>query len=593
MTARLNLFFAAGFLWLAAMGFGGAARAANFTVSLDRDRITLGETAKLTLKFEGGLPKELPPLNFSGLQITYVGGPFHFESSFNNQVTSASDSYTFSVTPQKTGEFVIPPMTVNIGGQPAASPPQKLTVVKPIPPSAADINSSSQIAFMKMTLPKTNVYVGEIIAADIQIYLRQDAQLADNPHIAGVQAEGFTIGKILSGNGSRVQIGSAIFNVIPAKIALTALKPGPVSIGPVTVGLVLDMPSENQPTRTIGGFIINFGSEQKPISIATETIKVESLPLPVENVPLDFSGAVGDYTMTMTAGPTNVLAGDPVTVRVQISGRGALDNVRLPDLSAWRGFKVFPPTSKVEITGPLGIEGTKSFEEIVTPQSPDIRELPQFTFSFFNPADGKYCTRTNPPVPLVVRAGGSTPLPAVKNSTAENQTPQDIAPVKDSLGTLVTKSSPLVTRPAFLAVQSVPVLAFLAAFVWRKRADSLANNPRLRRKIAVEKMVKNGIADLRKHAAENNSEEFFALLFRLLQEQLGERLDCPASAITENVVEAGSILRGSPEATRNDLRDLFHLCNQARYAPVRGTSELNSVVTQFEKTAGELQNLKA
>jgi CRISPR/Cas system-associated protein Csm6 len=43
---------------------------------------------------------------------------------------------------------------------------------------------------------------------------------------------------------------------------------------------------------------------------------------------------------------------------------------------------------------------------------------------------------------------------------------------------------------------------------------------------------------------------------------------------------------------RNDLRELFQLCNQARYAPVRGTAELNSVVAQFEKTVGELQNVK-
>ena len=139
----------------------------------------------------------------------------------------------------------------------------------------------------------------------------------------------------------------------------------------------------------------------------------------------------------------------------------------------------------------------------------------------------------------------------------------------------------------------MPVFAFLAAFVWRKRVDNLANNPRLRRKIAVGKLVQTGSADLQKFAVQNNSEEFFALLFRLLQEQLGERLDCPATAITENVVEENSLLRGAPKTARNNLRELFQLCNQARYAPVRGTSELNSVAAQFEKVIGELQEVKA
>ena len=79
----------------------------------------------------------------------------------------------------------------------------------------------------------------------------------------------------------------------------------------------------------------------------------------------------------------------------------------------------------------------------------------------------------------------------------------------------------------------------------------------------------------------------------MLQEQLGERLDCPATAITENVVEENSILRSAPETTRTALREQFQLCNQARYAPVRGTSELNSVAAQFEKLLGELQDLKS
>jgi hypothetical protein len=98
---------------------------------------------------------------------------------------------------------------------------------------------------------------------------------------------------------------------------------------------------------------------------------------------------------------------------------------------------------------------------------------------------------------------------------------------------------------------------------------------------------------LKKYAAANQPDEFFATLFRLLQEQLGERLDCPASAITENVVEEHTLLRAAPAPLRAALREQFQLCNQARYAPVRGASELNSVAQQFEKLIADLQALKA
>jgi hypothetical protein len=174
----------------------------------------------------------------------------------------------------------------------------------------------------------------------------------------------------------------------------------------------------------------------------------------------------------------------------------------------------------------------------------------------------------------------------------ENQAPQDILPLKDKLGTLAPTRIPLVAQPAFLAAQSLPVLAFLAAFIWRKRTDNLANNPRLRRRRAVALIIAGGLDDLKKYAAANQPDEFFATLFRLLQEQLGERLDCPASAITENVVDEHALLRSAPASTREALREQFQLCNQARYAPVRGTSELNSVAAQFEKLIRELQELK-
>jgi hypothetical protein len=148
----------------------------------------------------------------------------------------------------------------------------------------------------------------------------------------------------------------------------------------------------------------------------------------------------------------------------------------------------------------------------------------------------------------------------------------------------------VVFQTKFIALQSVPVLAFLAAFVWRKRTDNLANNPRLRRQRAVAQLVRNGLAELRQFAAENKPDEFFALLFRLMQEQLGERLDCPATAITEAVVDDPR-LGASPEL-QTALRELFQLCNQARYAPVRGVSELNSVAVRLEKAINELQALK-
>jgi len=586
--------------WVVACFAAPGAHAASFTASLDRETIAMGENATLLLTFEGGSPQTVPQLpDIPGLQISYVGPSSEF--NFINGQSSSKLTHHFTITPQKVGEFLIPALTADLDGQQLTSQPLKLTVTQPNTPTTADVDSGSQVAFMKLTLPEKELYPGEVVTAQIQVFFRDDVQNFGNFQFTAMPAEGFTIGKMARGSTQQVQIGNHIYTVIPLAVALTIVKTGALSLGPIMASAVIVLPSSDRSGDSVfQQFGIrdpfnNFGSVRKQVSLATDPLNVKSLPLPAENMPANFNGAVGNYTMTVTAGPTNVAVGDPITVRVQISGRGALDSLTLPDQTAWNNFRIYPPTSKVETTDQLGLEGTKTFEEIVTPQNTDVHELPPFSFSFFDPDQKSYRTLPQPSVQLAVHSGGAATVPmiaATKKSGAENPQPQDILPVKEQFGSLEKAGPPLVTQPAFLAAQSLPVLAWLAAFVWRKRTESLANNPRLRRQRLVLKLIQNGTNDLRGFAAENNSDEYFATLFRLLQEQLGERLDCPASAITEAVIDEHPIFRSAPEATLHALRELFQLCNQARYAPMRTSGELAAMIPQFENAIRELQNLK-
>ena len=569
--------------------------AATFTASLDRDTIALGESATLSLTFEDGSPRNVPmPSNVAGLQIAYVGPSSQF--SFVNGETKSTVTYNFTLTPRQAGDFVVPALQAQVNGQIMTNQPLKLTVTPPNSPPPAAVNSGSEVAFIKLSMPKKEVYAGEVLAARLDIYLRDDVQNFGNFQFTGTPANGFTVGKMIETPKQRVQIGNRVYTDVPLEIALTTVKSGAISLGPFTASAVVVLPSANQ-ARDSFPFGIFGGGEQKQVSLATDTLNVESLPLPTEGVPPNFNGVIGNYTMTVTAGPTNVAVGDPITVRVQISGRGALDALTLPDQPAWRDFKTYPPTSKVATSDQHGLQGTKTFEQIVTPQNTDVHELPAFSFSFFDPDAKTYRTLTQPPVQLAVQSGGTTPAPmiaATKTANSQNPPPpQDILPIKEQFGALTQAGPPLLTRPAFLAAQSLPVLAWLAAFVWRKRTDSLANNPRLRRQRRVARLIREGLNDLHRLAAENNSDEFFATLFRLLQEQLGERLDCSASSITEAVIDERLVLLGAPETTLAGLRELFQLCNQARYAPMRTSGELAAVIPQFKSAVRELQNVKA
>jgi hypothetical protein len=576
---------------LAMLCLGGARLdAATFTASLDRDTIMLGESTTLSLTFEGGSPKDVPTPNVPGLQIVNAGNSQNF-SIINNQMSSTV-TVTYSITPRKTGEFIIPELVADVGGLQLTNQPLKLTVTPPNAPPPEAVNSGSEVAFMKLTLPEKEVYPGEVLAARLDVYLRDDVQNFGNFQFTGTPANGFTIGKMVQGPKQRVQIGNRIYTDIPILLALTTGKVGPVSVGPFTASAVIVVPSPDRRRDVFDRLI----GEQRQVSFATDTLNMKSLPLPTEGAPANFNGAVGDYTMNVTAGPTNVAVGDPITMRVQISGRGALDALTLPDQPAWRDFKAYPPTQNLKTTDQLGIEGVKTFEQIVTPQNTDVHELPAFSFSVFDPGAKTYRTLTQPPVQLAVHSGGTTPAPviaATKAANSQTPPPQDILPIKEQFGAFTPAGPPLLTQPAFLAAQSLPVLAWLAAFVWRKRTDNLANNPRLRRQRRVAGLIQSGLSDLRRLAAENNSAEFFATLFRLLQEQLGERLDCPSSSITEAVIDERLVPLGAPEPVLAGLRELFQLCNQARYAPMRTSGELAAVIPQFENAVRELQKVNA
>jgi hypothetical protein len=585
-----------GCLLVAAALVHGAALAASFTATLDRDSMMLGEQATLSLKFEGVQPQDAPGIpKIAGLDFQYIGPSSSF--SFVNGQTTSSITYSYLVTAQRDGQFTIPAMRANVGGQQLTSAALRLSVAQAGAPSAQAVNSGSELVFMKLVFPRNQVYVGEAELGRLDLYVREDVKPNGNFQVTSEPTDGFSAGKITEQHNQRqVQVGNRVYTVIPLAVPLTAVRTGQLTLGPFTASMNVLLPSrEGNPFAQLGFRSPFFDGEQKQVTFATDPVTVECLPLPAANQPADFTGAIGDFTMTATAGPTTVTVGDPITVRVQISGRGALDAVNLSVQQAWHDFKTYPPTTKVEPSDEFGLQGTKTFEQIISPQNSDVHELPALTFSFFNPDDGKYHTLTQPAVPLVIKTAAATPAPVLanaKNAPPENQPPADLLPLKDKLGTLAPDRPPLVVQPVFLAVQGLPVLAFLAALVWRRQTDLLANNPRLRRRRAVAQLTAAGLLDLQRSAAANQPDEFFATLFRLLQEQLGERLDCPASAITENVVEEHSLLRGAAPATRDALRELFQLCNQARYAPVRGASELNSVAAQFEKLVRALQDLK-
>ncbi len=574
--------------WLVIGLLSLSARGASVTATLDTDTILLGDNANLEIFVEGARPDSVPMApNVPGLAITYTGMGSKF-TMINGQ-TMSGYMLNFSITATKRGDFVIPAMTVMVEGKRLATQALRLKV-------GGDTDVMSKLATLKITVPRTEVFVGEVFPVDIQLLVQDGREI----NIPQLQAEGFTVSPMKHLGQTQSQINGVIYHVLTFKTTATAARAGNLTLGPVQCTLQVRVPTSRGRTRDPfgGGVFDSFfggGAQYRRVTLESEKVVLQVRNVPRESAPADFKGAIGNFTLTVSATPTNIAVGDPITVKMVLAGQGAWDGLAAPVLDGWRDFKVYPPTSRVDTNDVLGFDGVKTFEQVVVPENAEARELPPISFSYFDPARKSFRTLQQPAIPLIVRPVASSPAqPVIATTSPSSSEPppqQDIVHIKTRAGNLALAQPPLLRQGWFLALQSLPVALWVAAFLWRKRSEHLANNPRLIRRRQVAAVVKQGLTDLQKLAVAGDTAEFHALMFRLLQEQIGERLDLPASAITEAVIDERLRPRGVPEPTLVALHDLFQACNLARYAPQSTSEELSSLTVRTREALQAIQSL--
>ena len=219
---RLNLFFLPVFLFGSVL----AATAASFTASLDRDTITLGEQATLSLTFEGGQPKSMcrRPACPDWKWLTQTGTSQNVD--FVNGAMSSTIVIAYPVAAKRDGEYTIPALTADVNGQQLSTAPLKLTVLKAAAPSAAAMNSGSEVAFLKLSLPNQKIYVGQSVVGRLEVCLRNDVQNFGDFQLTCSPTDGFRAGKTteLQNQRRRAQIGNHIYTVIPLAVPLTAVR---------------------------------------------------------------------------------------------------------------------------------------------------------------------------------------------------------------------------------------------------------------------------------------------------------------------------------------------------------------------------------
>jgi tetratricopeptide (TPR) repeat protein len=514
--------------------------------------------------------------------LEFAGGGMSDQISLVNGVSSQTKTYTFDVRPTRQGDFTIPALSAETDQGRLESRALHLRVIKGNVPSPSGV---PDVVVVRLVPATNTVYIGETFRVDLQCYFLDNI---GSPQLPQFSSDAFIVGNIPNHPGrSNSRIGNVPYNLFDFQIPVTATRLGKRALGPATWSLTVYTGQ-----RTVFGW-----TGQRPGTFTSDAPEINVLPIPTKRAPADYHGAIGDFTLAQCeAAPTSVGVGDPITLKVRISGEGSFDNVTLPaNQPDWREFKTYPPTSRFDSSDALQIEGSKYFEQVITPINAQVTQVPAFSFSFFDPTTGSFRTLSHPPIPLTVHPTAATPQPTIIASAnsqqdGQQQQNQDIVHIKPQPGRVAAITLPLIRQPAYLALQAIAPLAWVCAVFWRRAKERLANNPRMRRQREVARLVREGLEELSALASANEVDKFYSTVLRLLQEQLGERLDVSAPAITEAAL---ADCKGLDATAAASVGEMFDVCEQYRYTPEHTAQELASLIPKVKTALEIVQSMPA
>ena len=535
--------------------------AVTVTATIEPAKVSVGQSADLSVVIDGTQSAPTPQIaNTAGLTITYAGPAS--QMTFVNGRISSSITHHFTVVGTKPGRYAIGPITVDAEGKRYDAGTVSLELL-PGGSAGADAAPSGDQLTLELTLPRTEVYVRERLQLGVKLVV--GAVRVTDLQYPQVPGNGFALEKFAEPAQRREQSPRGLVQVVDFHATLTPLKTGTLTVGPAT--MTMSLVTQGRRNR---GFFGGFFEETRPMQLQSTPLALTVLALPAAGRPADFTGAVGQFTMDVTAAPLDVAAGDPVTVRTVLRGDGSLDGVQPPAIPGSDTLRVYPPQA-----GQGADAAERAFEQVVIPLRDGPRTLPALRFSFFDPAARAYRTVTPAPIPLTVRpsahaqqapeiVGGRPVEPAVP--TRPETLGRDIVFIKDAPGTLRPIGVRLYHAPLWWLAQVLPIGLFAAAASYANRRRRLTGDVRYARFTRAGRAARSALADARTALERGDLTGGHDAVAGALRDYLAAKLDLPPGRIAESApVELRAA--GVDGAVAERVADFFAGCEAARFTP--------------------------
>jgi len=571
------------------------------------DVVAVNEQFNVTFIIEG----EKSPSDFqwsSGDDFQLVWGPQKGSSSSiqiinGKRSSSHQTTFTYILIPKATGTFQLPAATALLSGDRISSTQASIQVVSDGASSSQSSGQnggkssgggqtsstgsgeiSSNDLFMRLSLSRTEVVIGEPITATLKIYQRANVVGFENAKFPTFN--GFWSQETYVPNNiefKRESMDDKIYNTAVLRTyVLIPQQSGTITIDPAELVCLVNI--RTAPSTSNSLFDSFFQDEYRTIRkrVTTPAVKVKVNPLPAGQ-PASFGGGVGNFGISARLTTDNLKTHDAASLIITVSGRGNVALLEEPKVNFPPDFEIYD-TKTTENTDKSngGTSGSKSFEYPFIPRSHGDFTIDPVEYSYYDVNAGKYVTLRTEPLHVKVakgKGGDSTPVTTV-NSGVERK---DVKSLADDIRFIFTGKPGLSGSGSFfvgsvffwilLALMILGATSVYLAFrkVAAMRADVAGTKNRRATKMAQKRLKLAG-----EYLDKNLYTAFYEELHKALIGFVSDKLNMDMSEISKDNIASALTEGGVSEEQTKAFTDLLDACEFARYSPDGGNEAMRS-----------------
>ena len=597
------------------IAFGVGAYADNISFTADApDAVAVGDQFRLTYTVNSDNLKNFRAPSIRDFDVLY--GPSRSQQSsvqiINGKTTSnTSVSFTYVLMATKEGTFTIPGATVQAEGNSVTSNSLRIKVLPEDQGGGSSGNKrssgqgtskstssstgvSSQDIFITATASKTNVYEQEALLLTYKIYTLVDVRGFDNvkmPDFQGFHSQEVTLPQtkqfsLEHYNGRNYQA------TILSQYLLFPQQTGKLEIASARFDA-----SIAKAVRSADPFdaFFNGGSNYVEIkkALITPKIVINVNPLPAGK-PANFSGGVGEFSISSSINTQELKTNDAVTIKLVISGSGNMKLIKTPEIQFPKDFEIYDPKvdNKFSVTK-SGLSGNKVFEYLAIPRHPGTFKIPAVEFSYFDLKSKSYKTLRTQDYEIKVEKGAGNADQLIADFTSKEDLKmlgKDIRYIKLNDSKFSPKGEFLFGSFVYFLWYLIPLCVFIVfTVIYRKKAIENANVAKVRtkkaNKVAAKRMKAAG-----KLLAESKKEAFYDEVLRALWGYISDKLNIPVSKLSKDNIEFELTKYGVSDELIKEFINTLNQCEFARYAPGNEDEAMDKVYSSTVDVISKMEN---